>query len=130
MSLNWGVRKCIIDIFYLNKLNILAILMEYTLTNTHSFVAEAYGLPFLPAYKTLTKGQDVTKGVNFAFAGSTALNYNNYLNKSRILVPASNYSLGVQLKMFKEFRNSTCKSKKGITISPYLINVSFKMFCF
>ncbi|XP_039686918.1 GDSL esterase/lipase At5g45910 [Medicago truncatula] len=76
------------------------------------FIAEAYGLPFLPAYKTLTKGQDVTKGVNFAFAGSTALNYNNYLNKSRILVPASNYSLGVQLKMFKEFRNSTCKSKK------------------
>jgi hypothetical protein len=38
-------------------------------------VAEAYGLPFLPALKNLTKDQDIKKGVNFAFAGSSALEY-------------------------------------------------------
>ncbi|WJX93406.1 acetylajmaline esterase [Trifolium repens] len=37
------------------------------------FIAEAYGLPFLPALKNLTKDQDIKKGVNFAFAGSREL---------------------------------------------------------
>ncbi|KAK2449668.1 GDSL esterase/lipase [Trifolium repens] len=75
------------------------------------FIAEAYGLPFLPAYKQLTTSQDIMKGVNFAFAGATALNY-NYFNKSGVNLPGTNNSLSVQLKMFRKFKHSLCKSKK------------------
>ncbi|CAL5186926.1 unnamed protein product [Lathyrus oleraceus] len=69
------------------------------------FIAQAYGLPFLPAYKNLIEGQDITKGVNFAFAGATALDF-NYFNKSRIALPGTNNSLSVQFKMFKRLKPS------------------------
>jgi hypothetical protein len=60
------------------------------------------------------------KGVNFAFAGATALDY-NYFNKSGVNLPGTNNSLSVQLKMFRKFKHSLCKSKKGILISPYIL---------
>ncbi|KAK2375545.1 GDSL esterase/lipase [Trifolium repens] len=75
------------------------------------FIAEAYGLPFLPAYKQLSTSQDIMKGVNFAFSGATALDY-NYFNKSGVNLPGTNNSLSVQLKMFRKFKHSLCKSKK------------------
>ncbi|KAI5440936.1 hypothetical protein KIW84_010417 [Lathyrus oleraceus] len=76
------------------------------------FIAQAYGLPFLPAYKNLIEGQDITKGVNFAFAGATALDF-NYFNKSMVALPGTNNSLSVQLKMFKRLKPSLCKNKKA-----------------
>ncbi|XP_057450964.1 GDSL esterase/lipase At5g45910-like [Lotus japonicus] len=65
------------------------------------FIAEAYGLPFLPAYLNLTKDQDIKKGVNFAFAGATAL-------------PgvSMDKSLSVQFGWFKKLKSSLCKSKE------------------
>ncbi|XP_050902910.1 GDSL esterase/lipase At5g45910-like [Lathyrus oleraceus] len=75
------------------------------------FIAQAYGLPFLPAYKNLIEGQDITEGVNFAFAGATALDF-NYFNKSMVALPGTNNSLSVQLKMFKRLKPSLCKNKK------------------
>jgi hypothetical protein len=86
-------------------------------------------LPFLPAYKNLIEGQDITKGVNFAFAGATALDF-NYFNKSMVALPGTNNSLSVQLKMFKRLKPSLCKNKKGIVTSSfaYTFNVIFKIF--
>uniref|UniRef100_A0A1S2Z5E8 GDSL esterase/lipase At5g45910-like n=2 Tax=Cicer arietinum TaxID=3827 RepID=A0A1S2Z5E8_CICAR len=74
------------------------------------FIAEAYGLPFLPAVKTLTKDQDyIRKGVNFAVAGSTALEESFFTNHG-VMVPATNNSLNVQLVWFKELKSSLCKN--------------------
>ncbi|KAK2407842.1 GDSL esterase/lipase [Trifolium repens] len=52
------------------------------------FIAEAYGLPFLPALKNLTKDQDIKKGVNFAFAGSSALEY-KFFTQHAVMPPAT-----------------------------------------
>lgn len=81
--------------------------------------AEAYGLPFLPAYLNLTKDHDIKKGVNFAFAGATAIDFEYF--KLRGVQPATNYSLSVQLGWFKKFKPSLCKSKQGLTITPWII---------
>ncbi|XP_004516452.1 GDSL esterase/lipase At5g45910-like [Cicer arietinum] len=73
------------------------------------FIAEAYGLPFLPAVKNLTKDQDIRKGVNFAVAGSTALE-ELFFTSHGVMVPATNNSLSVQLGWFKELKSSLCKN--------------------
>ncbi|KAK7329095.1 hypothetical protein VNO77_23241 [Canavalia gladiata] len=76
------------------------------------FIAEAYGLPMLPAFLNITKGDDVSKGVNFAYAGATALDKDYFIQK-RINTPeASTYSLRVQLDWFKKLKSSLCKNKK------------------
>ncbi|KAG4982369.1 hypothetical protein JHK87_027118 [Glycine soja] len=75
------------------------------------FITEAYGLPMLPAYLDLTKGQDIRHGVNFAFAGAGALDM-NYFTKNRLKAPATNNSLSVQLDWFKKLKPSLCKNKK------------------
>lgn len=77
-----------------------------------SIVAEAYGLPFLPAYLNLTKDHDAKKGVNFAYAGATALDI-EYLMKSGAKMQGTNNSLSVQLGWFKKLKPSLCKSKEG-----------------
>jgi hypothetical protein len=83
-------------------------------------VAEAYGLPFLPALQNLTKDQDIKKGVNFAFAGSSALEY-KFFTQHAIMPPATSNSLSVQLGWFKELKPSLCKSKEGYIITPLLL---------
>ncbi|KAG4996416.1 hypothetical protein JHK82_027222 [Glycine max] len=75
------------------------------------FITEAYGLPMLPAYLDLTKGQNIRHGVNFAFAGAGALDM-NYFIKNRLKAPATNNSLSVQLDWFKKLKPSLCKNKK------------------
>ncbi|KAI5408437.1 hypothetical protein KIW84_054317 [Lathyrus oleraceus] len=63
------------------------------------FIAEAYGLPFLPAYKNITQNQeDIKKGVNFAYAGATALEF-KYFDRSGVRPPATENSLNVQLEL-------------------------------
>ncbi|KAL2335857.1 hypothetical protein Fmac_010303 [Flemingia macrophylla] len=78
------------------------------------FIAEAYGLPMLPAYLNITDGQDIKKGVNFAYAGSTALDQ-NLLKQKLINVDAAAYSLSTQLDWFKKLKPSLCKSKEGFS---------------
>jgi len=81
-----------------------------------SIVAEAYGLPFLPANMNKSKDQDIKKGVNFAFAGATVLNVEYYVQNG-LPMPDTNNSLSIQLGWFKTLKPSLCKSKEGFTIS-------------
>ncbi|XP_068482577.1 GDSL esterase/lipase At5g45910-like [Phaseolus vulgaris] len=74
------------------------------------FLAKAYGLPLLPPYLTLTKGQDVKKGVNFAYSGSTALP-KSFFDLRGIDVPEAAYSLGTQLEWFHKLKPSLCRTK-------------------
>ncbi|AES71072.2 GDSL esterase/lipase At5g45910 [Medicago truncatula] len=75
------------------------------------FIAEAYGLPFLPAYKNITKiPDDIKKGVNFAYAGSTALDVKYFSGISGVSAPKE--SLNVQFDWFKKLKPDLCKSKE------------------
>ncbi|KAL2951399.1 hypothetical protein AAZX31_19G047600 [Glycine max] len=76
------------------------------------FIAEAYGMSMLPAYLNLTEAQDIKKGVNFAFAGSTALD-KDFLEQKRINVQEAAYSLSTQLDWFKKLKPSLCESREG-----------------
>jgi len=83
-------------------------------------VAEAYGMPMLPAYLNLTKGQDIKKGVNFAYAGSTALD-KDFLVQKRINIEEATFSLSAQFDWFKGLKSSLCTSKEGFTKTPLII---------
>ncbi|CAJ1975198.1 unnamed protein product [Sphenostylis stenocarpa] len=74
------------------------------------FIAEAYGLPMLPAYLNLTKGQDIKRGVNFAYSGSTALD-KSFFDKRGLDVKAAAYSLSTQIDWFNKLKPSLCKNK-------------------
>ncbi|KAK7354094.1 hypothetical protein VNO80_19552 [Phaseolus coccineus] len=65
----------------------------------------------LPAYLNLTKGQNVKKGVNFAYSGTTALP-KSFFDKRGIDIPPAAYSLTTQLDWFHKLKPSLCKSKK------------------
>ncbi|KAJ1398795.1 SGNH hydrolase superfamily [Sesbania bispinosa] len=78
----------------------------------HPAGPEAYGFPFLLAYLNLTKDQDIKKGVNFAFAGATALDF-EYFIRNGVDKPATDKSLSLQLGWFKKIKPSICKSKEG-----------------
>ncbi|KEH17248.1 putative sinapine esterase [Medicago truncatula] len=79
------------------------------------FIAEAYGLPFLPAYENKSIDQDIKKGVNFAFAGATVLNVEYYV-KNGLPLPDTNNSLSIQLGWFKNIKPLLCKSKEDCNI--------------
>lgn len=79
-----------------------------------NFVAEAYGLPFLPAYLNLSKEQDMKKGVNFAFSGATALDFKHFI-QNRVDKPSTDISLSVQVDWFKKLKPFLCTSKEGFT---------------
>nr|KYP76604.1 GDSL esterase/lipase At3g48460 [Cajanus cajan] len=104
-----------------------------------SIVAEAYGLPMLPSYLNLSKGQDVRQGVKFAFVGATALDMDYFIQKI-LIPPSTNISLSVQLDWFKKLKPSLCKNKQGFSFGkidtfkaccgksePY--NVDVHIFC-
>ncbi|XP_074587751.1 GDSL esterase/lipase At5g03980-like isoform X1 [Curcuma longa] len=57
----------------------------------------------------LLDGADFRSGVNFAVAGSTALDSSVLLQRS-IIAPVTNKPLSVQLQWFKTHLNSTCSS--------------------
>lgn len=87
-------------------------------------VAEAYGLPFLPPYKNITKSQDdVKKGVNFAYGGATALDV-NYFKGGRVI-----NSLNMQFDWFKKLKPSLCKTKEGFVLTPCILFL-FEINCF
>lgn len=80
-------------------------------------------MPLLPAYLNLTKGQDIKKGVNFAFAGAIAIDSDYY--KSHNITAGTNMSLSVELDWFKKFKPSLCKNKHGIRNKNFLKIIDF-----
>ncbi|KAJ0960930.1 hypothetical protein J5N97_001186 [Dioscorea zingiberensis] len=76
------------------------------------FIANALGLPLLTPYLPYYgDGWSFRKGVNFAVAGSTALN-DDFFNEKGIKLETKNISLDVQLKWFKDFLSFMCSSKE------------------
>ncbi|CAO2823173.1 unnamed protein product [Amaranthus hypochondriacus] len=71
------------------------------------FICKFYKLPFLEPY--LKKDGNFNHGVNFAVAGSTALNTSTLVMKG-IKPGPTNTSLFVQLDWFKSHLNSICSS--------------------
>ncbi|XP_051128511.1 GDSL esterase/lipase At5g03980-like [Andrographis paniculata] len=76
------------------------------------YIAIAAGLPLLPPYKNT--GADLTRGVNFAVAGATALPA-GALAARGIVSPATAASLSVQLDWMSSYFNSTCFDESDCT---------------
>ncbi|XP_078153496.1 GDSL esterase/lipase At1g28600-like isoform X2 [Carex rostrata] len=72
------------------------------------FIAEAYGLPFIPAYLSRKSTEDLLHGANFAVGGATALN-NSFFESMGIEASWTDYSLGTQLEWFKKLLTSILK---------------------
>ncbi|GLJ43660.1 hypothetical protein SUGI_0908920 [Cryptomeria japonica] len=68
------------------------------------FIAQAYGLLFLPPY--LRRLADYSSGVNFAVAGATALNALFFLEKGIPII--TSFSLSTQIQWFKDFKKMYC----------------------
>ncbi|KAJ8437973.1 hypothetical protein Cgig2_033706 [Carnegiea gigantea] len=69
------------------------------------YIAEFFGLPLLNPY--LDQQANFTFGVNFAVAGSTALDTSTLMAKG-IISPSTNSSLSVQLSWFRSHLHSLC----------------------
>ncbi|CAK9327191.1 unnamed protein product [Citrullus colocynthis] len=65
------------------------------------FVAQSLSLPFLPPYKYL-KGNDSFHGVNFAVAGSTAINHAFFV-RNNLSINTTPQSIQTQLLWFNKF---------------------------
>ncbi|KAK3039943.1 hypothetical protein RJ639_027779 [Escallonia herrerae] len=78
------------------------------------FIAQYFGLPFLPPYIGGKNGSDISfgKGVNFAVAGATALDA-AFFEERGVHNPLTNVSLGTQLGWFKKVLPSLCQSSSG-----------------
>ncbi|KAK4421180.1 GDSL esterase/lipase [Sesamum alatum] len=78
------------------------------------FIAEAYGLPYLPPYLAVAKGEKFEHGVNFAVAGATALDAKFFYDRkigSQLLL--TNGSLSVQLAWFSNLKSTLiCPTKQ------------------
>ncbi|XP_010915609.2 GDSL esterase/lipase At5g45910 [Elaeis guineensis] len=75
------------------------------------FIAEAFGLPFLPP--SLARGQDFRHGADFAVSGATALDIEFFRRRGLGAVARVNQSLGVQLRWFEELKPSLCNSTRS-----------------
>ncbi|KAI4296822.1 hypothetical protein L6164_036745 [Bauhinia variegata] len=77
------------------------------------FIAEAYGLPYVPPYMDVANGkiQNVRQGVNFAVGGATALDAEFIISKRRDKI-ATLESLSVQLGWFKKLKPSLCSNEQ------------------
>ncbi|KAJ3695217.1 hypothetical protein LUZ60_000594 [Juncus effusus] len=64
------------------------------------FIAETYGLPYIPAYLAEFNENDFPHGVNFAVGGATALG-NSFFASKGIKAMWTDYSLGIQLQWFR-----------------------------
>ncbi|XVF34015.1 hypothetical protein REPUB_Repub18cG0020800 [Reevesia pubescens] len=77
------------------------------------FIAEGFGLPFLPPYfggdDENGRPKNFEKGVNFAVVGATALD-DVFFKERGINNPFTNVSLGVELGFFKDALPSLCSS--------------------
>ncbi|OVA20513.1 Lipase [Macleaya cordata] len=67
------------------------------------FVTETLSLPYLPPY--LNRKADTSHGVNFAVAGSTAINHDFFV-KNNITYRIPTESIQIQLGLFKKFLES------------------------
>ncbi|XWS27854.1 hypothetical protein CRYUN_Cryun25bG0015300 [Craigia yunnanensis] len=78
------------------------------------FIAEVFGLPFLPPYFGGENGRpkNFHKGVNFAVVGATALD-DAFFKERGIKNPFTNVSLGVELRFFQDVLPSLCSSSSG-----------------
>ncbi|KAJ4765787.1 GDSL esterase/lipase [Rhynchospora pubera] len=74
------------------------------------FIAQSIALPLVPPY--LAKGQDFSKGANFAVGRATALDSKFYQDNN--MIPPSiallNTSLSVQLEWFENLKSSLCNT--------------------
>ncbi|KAK3138314.1 hypothetical protein QOZ80_5AG0367240 [Eleusine coracana subsp. coracana] len=75
------------------------------------FVAEEFGLPFLPAF--LAKSSNVSQGVNFAVGGPTAIEVGFFERNNLVPFKLVNNSLDVQLGWFEEIKPSVCNGTEG-----------------
>ncbi|XP_051184039.1 GDSL esterase/lipase At5g45910 [Lolium perenne] len=75
------------------------------------FIAEQLGLPLLPA--SLQNSTDVSKGVNFAVGGATAIDVGLYERNKLVQLKLLNNSLNVQLGWFERLKPSICNTTKG-----------------
>ncbi|XP_071726518.1 GDSL esterase/lipase At1g28580-like isoform X2 [Rutidosis leptorrhynchoides] len=71
------------------------------------FIAENFGMPFIPPFEVVRTNGDEQKvhGVNFAVIGATALNA-SFHEARGVANPFTNASLGVQMQWFKELMPS------------------------
>ncbi|KAM0856425.1 hypothetical protein ACQ4PT_027942 [Festuca glaucescens] len=75
------------------------------------FIAEQLGLPLLRA--SLQNSSDVSKGVNFAVGGATAIDVGFYKRNKIVQFKLLNNSLNVQLGWFERLKPSICNTTKG-----------------
>ncbi|KAH6773630.1 GDSL-like Lipase/Acylhydrolase superfamily protein [Perilla frutescens var. frutescens] len=76
------------------------------------FIAEAYGLPYLPPYLSIGKEKKrFEHGVNFAVAGATALDSKFFYDRNIGHILWTNYTLSVQLSWFKNLKSTLCSHK-------------------
>ncbi|XXG88989.1 hypothetical protein AAC387_Pa12g1097 [Persea americana] len=75
------------------------------------FLANALSLPFLPPY--LNRSADFSHGVNFAVAGSTAIDHDFFV-KNNVTLNITPQSLGTQLIWFDKFlQGNGCREAKS-----------------
>ncbi|KAK6118967.1 hypothetical protein DH2020_047305 [Rehmannia glutinosa] len=89
------------------------------------FTASALGLPLLNPY--LNKNASFKNGVNFAVAGSTALNSSFFASRG-IIVPSSVGSLNDQLNWFRTYLSSICSTPQGAL--QIVVPGNFPIGCF
>jgi hypothetical protein len=75
-------------------------------------VAEQFGLPLLQA--SLLNSPDISKGVNFAVGGATAIDVDFYERNKLVPFKLLNNSLNVQLGWFEELKPSICNNTEGM----------------
>ncbi|KAK1285849.1 GDSL esterase/lipase [Acorus calamus] len=73
------------------------------------FIADAFGLPYLPPYASSSSNEDFRKGANFAVGGVTALDDGYFEQRGLGGVIVTNCSLNAQLRWFDELKPSLCK---------------------
>ncbi|KAK8629351.1 hypothetical protein V6N13_078194 [Hibiscus sabdariffa] len=76
------------------------------------FIAEAFSLPYAPPYLAVKQdqGQSFQHGVNFAFAGATALDAEFFFERN-ISILWTNNSLNVQLNWFRKLKSDICSDE-------------------
>uniref|UniRef100_A0A7N0ZY23 Uncharacterized protein n=1 Tax=Kalanchoe fedtschenkoi TaxID=63787 RepID=A0A7N0ZY23_KALFE len=76
------------------------------------FLAETYGLPFMPPYLNISKPEEGLKGTNFAVAGATALDKDFFGKLGVGSLLWTNNSLAAQVGWFKKLKPSLCATQK------------------
>lgn len=61
------------------------------------------------------------KGVNYPYAGATAIELNYFKNRIGVQELATNNSLNVQFEWFKNIKLSLCKSEEGFVLTTCVL---------